>query len=719
MSLFANVVILRKKINPLTYKVPSSMKDILHIGSLVVVPLKNVPHLGFVIEITESMPNSIDNSKVFDIIECLSEETFFDDKYLKFFNFSATYYSATLSEVFKSFFSPSMLRKKQTFTLKTLNPLDPVSQFLSQHKKCSLDKLLKAFPNLEYKHIRELEEKGLIEINTSFIFKSIYYDMSFFDDNSEKRSLTLTNEQQRILKDIESFLYKPRNFLIIGKTGTGKTELLLALSQSFFNKGFSVLYLVPEIAIATNIYKRFTSILDKKHILIWHSSVPPHIKRFTFEQIRNKANVVIGTRSSIFLPIYKLGLIIVDEEHDASFKHEGSFPYNARDLALTRGKFFSHPVVLSSATPSMETYYKAISGEINLYTLSQRFHPKKPEIIVIDTEKTKLIDGFFSSQLLENIEENLLKKEQSLIFINRRGYVPYAYCNECKNFILCKFCTVPLTWHKKKNAFSCHRCGFITAFKSECPVCKKNNIFFYGAGTEKITELLSQKFPHAKIIKIDRETTEKPQFLKKELQQIVEGSYDIIVATQILTKSHHFPKLTFVGVLLGDQGLKIPDFRAQERTFQLLTQVFGRAGRELPGKVIIQTSITNSPSINFAINEDFEGFFKEEILLRQQTEFPPIKRLLVIKIFSKDEKRLYETSQNIYNEAFRLSKKWDIQVFQPIPAPVYRERGLYKLHIYCKSKKPKHLISLSQHLKANIKNTTCKIIFDIDPYNLL
>jgi len=719
MSLFSKIAILNKKINPLIYKVPPSMKDMLQIGSLVVVPLKNIPHLGFVVEITESLPDGLDNNKIFNITECLSEETFFDDKYLKFFNFSAIYYSATLSDVLKSFFSPSMLRKKHTLSLKTLNPLDPVNQFLSKHKKCSLDKLLKAFPNLEYKHIKELEKKGVIEINTSFIFKNIYYDMSFFDDNSEKKSLTLTNEQQCILKDIENSLSKSHNFLITGKTGTGKTELLLALSQSFFNKGFSVLYLVPEIAIATNVYKRFTSILDKKHILIWHSSIPPHIKRFTFEQIRNTANIVIGTRSSIFLPLYNPGLVIVDEEHDTSFKHEGSFPYNARDLALARGKFFSHPVILSSATPSMETYYKAITGEINLYTLSQRFHPKKPEIDVIDTEKTSLIDGFFSSQLLKNIEENLSKKEQSLIFINRRGYVPYAYCNDCKNFILCKFCTVPLTWHKKKNAFSCHRCGFAMAFKSECPLCKKNNIFFYGAGTEKITELLSQKFPHAKIIKIDRETTEKPLFLKKELQQIIEGIYDIIVATQILTKGHHFPKLTFVGVLLGDQGLNIPDFRAQERTFQLLTQVFGRAGRELPGKVIIQTSITNSPSINFAIKEDFDGFFKEELLLRQQTEFPPIKRLLVIKIFSKEEKKLYETSQNLYNDAVSFSKKGVIQVYPPLPAPIYREKGLYKMHIYCKSANPKYLISLCQYLKANMKNSTCKIIFDIDPYNLL
>ncbi len=719
MCLFAKIAVLSKSINPLIYKVPSTMKDMLHKGSLVVVPLKNIPHLGFVIEITESLPNSLENSKIFDIIECLSQETFFDDNYLKFFNFSATYYSATLSDVFKSFFSPSMLRKKQTLTLKTLNPLDPVNQFLARQKNCSLDKLLKTFPNLEYKHIKELEEKGFIEINTSFIFKNIYYDISFFDNEPEKKPLTLTNEQQHILKDIENSLSKPHNFLITGKTGTGKTELLLSIAQFFLNKGFSVLYLVPEIAIATNIYRRFTSIIDKKNILIWHSSVPHHVKRFTFEQIRNCPNIVIGTRSSIFLPLYNPGLIIVDEEHDASFKHEGSFPYNARDLALARGKFFTHPVILSSATPSMETYYKATSGEIGLFTLSQRFHPKKPEILVIDTEKTSLIDGFFTPQLLNNIEENLSKKEQSLIFINRRGYVPYAYCNDCKNFILCKFCTVPLTWHKKKNTFSCHRCGFTMVFKSECPVCKKNNIFFYGAGTEKITELLSKRFPHARIIKIDREATEKPQFLKKELQHIIEGAYDIIVATQILTKGHHFPKLTFVGVLLGDQGLNIPDFRAQERTFQLLTQVFGRAGRELPGKVIIQTSITNSPSINFAIKEDFEGFFKEELLLRQQTEFPPVKRLLVIKIFSKEEKKLYETAQNIYNEAIRFSKKREIQVFQPLPAPVYRERGFYKMHIYCKSKNPKHLIFLSHHLKTNIKSTTCKIIFDIDPYNLL
>jgi primosomal protein N' (replication factor Y) len=430
--------------------------------------------------------------------------------------------------------------------------------------------------------------------------------------------------------------------------------------------------------------------------------------------------MVIGTRSSIFLPINNPGLILVDEEHDSSYKNEGSFPYNARDLAIVRGKIFSHPVVLSSATPSLESLFKAKEKKINYFVLNKRYHPKKPDIIVVDCDKEKLINGFFSPLLIENIEKNLINGEQSLIFINRRGYVPYVFCNECKNFIICKFCTVPLTWHKKKNILTCHKCGFTIPFQNSCKICNCENLSFFGAGTEKIAELITTMFPFAKIVKIDRENAEKPEFLKKELTNIIEGNYDIIVSTQILTKGHHFPKLTLLGILLGDQGLSIPDFRAQERTFQLLTQVFGRTGRELPGRVIIQTNLPSAPAIKFAMNENIDDFYNYEIELRKQTDFPPISRLLVIKINSKDENTAKKIAKNLYHKAKKeIEKIVDLQIFEPIEAPIYREKGYFKIHIYCKSKKPQNLIKLIKNLKNTPIPKDSRLYFDIDPINLL
>ncbi|MCX7770521.1 MAG: primosomal protein N' [Proteobacteria bacterium] len=717
---FVEVILTNCNIKPLFYSVPDVLSDKLGVGMLVTVPIKGRTEIGFVIKINTTPPKGIDLEKILDIKDLLSPTKYFDEKYLSFFNFSASYYSSNLKDVIRASFPKlSLIKKTSSIKIKTKNPLDPVMEFIAKNKNCTIEKILKAFPNLEYKHIHELQEKGFIEIDTSFMYKKIFPPLEYFKHEEAQKKLTLNEEQENFLFNVINNLNKPKNYLLTGKTGSGKTEALIKLSDILLKMGYSVLYLVPEIALASYIYKKMSEVIDKDKIFIWHSSLPSRIRGFTFEKIVNSENIVIGTRSSVFLPIKNPGLIIVDEEHDASYKHEGSFPYNARDLAIVRGKIFSHPVILSSATPSMETLHRAKEGYYSYVFFKERFHPKKPEIIIVDSEKNKLINGFFSYLLLENIESNLTKNEQSLIFINRRGYVPYVYCNECKNFILCKFCTVPLTWHKRKNILTCHKCGYTLPFQTSCLVCNSDKLSFLGAGTEKIAEMLSHIFPSAKIIKIDRESTERIEFFKKELSHIIEGKYDIIVSTQILTKGHHFPKLTLVGVLLGDQGLSLPDFRAQERTFQLLTQVFGRTGRELPGRVIIQTSMPDAPAIKYAINEDIGDFYEYEIDLRKQTFFPPVSRLLIIKVLSLDEDNAIKTSRLLYESAKKFAYFKDLQIFEPVEAPIYRERGYYKMHIYCKSVKAQTLVKLSSFLKNSIKQKNSKIYFDIDPVNLI
>lgn len=717
---FAKVALLNKNLAPLYYSIPDRLKDHLTYGSLVSIPLKKMLTFGFVIDITEKIPEELVEIKIESIKDLLSSTPFFDKRYIDFFNFSSFYYSISLAEILKSVFPERIiLKKKEIIKIKDVNPLDPVTDFLSRKKSCTIDRLIREFPNLEYKHIKELENAGFIETDSSFLFKKIILDHNFYNFEPLKNDLSFTDEQKKYIDIIENSASKSATYLLTGKTGSGKTELLLKLSEIFFKKGFSVLYMVPEISIASYIFRRITSYVNKKNVLIWHSSLPMGLKRYFFDRLRCSNNIIIGTRSSIFLPFYNPGLIIVDEEHDGSYKNEGSFPYNARDLAIARSKYFLHPVILSSATPSIETIYKAKIGDIKWLTLSTRFHPSKPEICIVNIEKSTLLDGFFSHTLLQKIEDNLMKKEQTLIFINRRGYVPYIYCNECKKFIECKFCTVPLTWHRSKNSFICHKCGYTTPFKFECPLCKKNNVFLYGAGTEKIAELLKERYSSAKIIKIDRDTAEKQDFFKKELKDIIDGKYDIIVATQILAKGHHLPKLSLVGVLLGDQGLNLPDFRAQERTFQLLTQVLGRAGRELPGRIVIQTTLPDSPSINFAINEDLEGFYTQEIKLRKETQFPPFSRLLVIKLFSRNEDILNEKALEIYSYSKSFEKTLKVFVFEPIPAPIYKERNYYKMYIYCKAEKAKSLIALIRKIKESIKLKDIRIIFDMDPYNLI
>lgn len=717
-SSFIEVLLLDFNLKSLFYRVPDHLKNKIDIGMLVSAPLKGKITLGFVINFLYNLPENFEPEKVLEIIDLISDTKYFDERYLKFFNFTAHYYCAGLADVINSSFPKiSLIKKFSIIEIKNSNLLDPVMDFISKTKKCTIEKILKAFPSLEYKHIFELEKKGFIKIDTGFMYKKILPPLDDFSFNGENKEFSLNDEQKTLLTDIIENANKSYFCLLTGKTGTGKTEVLIKLSKTFLESGKSVLYLVPEIALASHVYKKISDYIGKDKVFLWHSSLSQKLRGFTFEKITESPNVVIGTRSSIFLPVKNPGLIIVDEEHDSSYKQEGNFSYNSRDLAIARGMFFSHPVVLASATPSMESLYKAKEGNYKLVIFSKRYHPKKPDIIMTDNEN--LLNGFFSPILIENIKENLSKGEQSLIFINRRGYVPYVYCNECKNFIVCNFCTVPLTWHKKKNAFSCHKCGFSVPFQNFCLSCKSENISFFGAGTEKIAELLSLLLPSAKIIKIDRESTDKPEYFKKELSNIVEGRYDIIVATQILTKGHHFPKLTLVGVLLGDQGLNLPDFRAQERTFQLLTQVFGRTGRELPGRVIIQTSLPDAPAIKFAIEEDVEGFYNYEIQLRKQTDFPPIKRLLIIKVFSKEEDSALKVAEIFYKKAKKFENIVDLQIFEPLEAPIYREKGYYKLHIYCKSKKPQILIKLIKTLKNIRIPKNVRAYFDIDPLNLL
>lgn len=717
---FVEVLLTDFNLKPLIYRIPEHLKKNVNIGMLVSVPLKNKVVLGFVVHLFNKLPEDLDVDKILEIKDLISQTRYFDEKYLQFYNFTTSYYCMSLSEVIKSSFpKTSLIKKIDTIKVTADNPLDPVMEFISKTKKCTIEKIIKTFPSLEYKHILELEKNGFIKIDTNFIYKKILPPKDYFIYDNTKKEFSLNEEQENFFINVLNTSEKSSTYLLTGKTGTGKTEVLIKLSEEFLKKDKTVLYLVPEIALATYIYKKITESIENSRVFIWHSSLSQKIRKFTFEKIIDIPCIIIGTRSSIFLPVKNPGLIIVDEEHDASYKQEGKFSYNARDLAIARAKIFSHPTILSSATPSLESLHRAKEGIYNLVFLKKRYHPKKPEIIVVDNEKDKLIHGFFSQTLIENIKVNLDRYEQSLIFINRRGYVPYAYCNECKNFILCKFCTVPLTWHKKKNTFSCHKCGFTMPFQRFCKECKSENVSFFGAGTEKIAEHLSLIFPSAKIIKIDRESTEKPEYFKKELSNIIEGKYDIVVATQILTKGHHFPKLTLVGVLLGDQGLNLPDFRAQERTFQLLTQVFGRTGREIPGRIIIQTSLTDAPAIKFAMEENVEGFYEYEIELRRQTDFPPIKRLLIIKIFSKEEKAAWDVANTIYKKSIKFQRTVDLQIFEPIEAPIFREKGYYKLHIYCKSNKPQNLIKLVRTLKNTKLPKNVRVYFDLDPLNLL
>lgn len=682
MTLFIEVSIHSKIPKNLIYKLNNNFQKI-SIGSLIFVKVKNKIYPGFVVKIHSTNPTSLSDEKIEEVYSISPYPPFFDEKQLSFYQFASYYY------------------------------LTPLSTVLSN-----------AFPNLGYYKIKESLEvsdcyeffQKKEEIFFSFSKKKNFYYM----DEDITTPIEPTDEQSKIIELIQKSKNSSKTFLLSGRTGTGKTALLLLLAKKLYDEGKSTLFMIPEIGLAPHIYRRALSIFPKEDVLIWHSGLTNSERRFVFETTKNKRVLLIGTRSSIFLPLKDLGIILIDEEQDSSYKSDTSFPYNSRDLAFVLSKIYKIPLVLSSATPSIETYFKVQNGQIELLTLSKRIFEEKKDIIIINTRESEMVNPFLSKRLVQEIEKNLQNGEQSLLFINRRGYIPYVYCNDCKKFIECKNCTVPLTFHKSKNLLICHHCKKSIKPINTCPSCGSKNISYFGAGTERISEMIKNLFPHANVIKIDSDSIEKRDFFKKHLKGLIEGEYNIIVGTQIITKGIHLPKLTLVGIILGEQGLSIPDFRSQERIFQIITQVTGRSGRERKGRVLIQSSIPELPVFKFALNDDYEDFYNSEIQSRRIANFPPFIRLLVIKIRGRDESKTKDFASQIFFKLKRNNKGEQIIIYPPIEAPIYKEKGEYRFQIYLKSEKPNYLIKAIEKLKKDLKTQSgIKVIFDIDPYNLL
>lgn len=690
----------------LLYRIPSSESK-LDIGSLVVVSVKKRLCLGFVIELIDGIPQELENKPLEEIYQVLPFQPFFDKRLMRFYQFVASYYNVSLGMVLKAAFPD-------------LGGIKILEKIKIPEKKEGNKSLIKNFlTKPTKKEIEKLKKLGIIESRKEIIIKDKKLSPIDYYDIREDKNVLFTKEQQRIKEKVLETLNKPERHLLFGKTASGKTELLLEIAKEVVNAGQSVFYLVPEISLVPHIYKRAVALLNQSSIFIWHSSIAKSTRWQTLLNIIDEPSLLIGTRSAIFLPALNVGLIIVDEEHDGSYKQEGQFCYNGRDMAVMRAKMLSHPVILSSATPSIETFYNAKSGNIHLHRLTKRFSPKSVEITVVNTKEEKLIEGFLSSNLVDALKENLEKGEQSMIFINRRGYIPYLYCEICKKIIECKNCTVSLTWHREKNLLICHHCGKTYKTINVCPYCKKPFISFLGAGTERIKEIVERLYPEAQVLKIDRDDIESPNFLKRQLKSIIDGSYNVLIATQIMAKGHHLPSLTLVGVLLGEQGLSLPDFRAQEKTFQILSQVFGRAGREKEGRVIIQTSFPEAPAISFALKDDYEGFYDYEIKTRREVLFPPFTRLLVIKIAAKDEELTRETAEKIFKRIKERGQK-DIIIYPPQPAPIYKEALRYRYQIYVKAKKHQELINLVRLLQKEIgKDRKVIIYYDIDPVHMM
>ena len=543
----------------------------------------------------------------------------------------------------------------------------------------------------------------------------------FEEEVSEFKKNELSDEQEKCVAAIysnktEGSLYH----YIYGPTGTGKTEVFLTLAERILEQGKGVIYLVPEIGLTGQVVEAVTKRFGKTAAVL-HSGLTPSQRLKEWNRIMHKeARVVIGARSAVFAPVPELGLIIIDEEHDGSYKSGNNPRYHARQVAMHRCSNLKIPLVMGSATPSVEAWYGMKNGSIIRHTLTKRLAGgQMPQIWPINLRNYK-IEGAISPPLEQKINEVLNNKHQAILFLNRRGFTHYFSCNSCGYELVCKNCSVPLTYHKVENRLKCHYCGWSITPPDSCPQCGSVDIGSTGFGTEFIEAETKSKFPNARIVRVDTDILKNKDQLLSTLDAFRKGEYDIMLGTQMVAKGLNFPNLELVGVILADAGLHMPDFRAGERTFSLITQVAGRAGRYFPnGKVVVQTYSPELEPVLFACQNKIEEFYNSEIQQRQLMEFPPFSRLLRLVFRSYTRTEALETA----NDAARILKEKKakgVEILGPAECPIERINSSWRYQILLKSKSIVPLQAMARSLLMDYTHSqNVYIEYDVDPVSLL
>ncbi len=521
----------------------------------------------------------------------------------------------------------------------------------------------------------------------------------FFTDKVKARhkmelSFTPTNdfiptiEQQNAIDVLTSS--KPQTFLLHGVTGSGKTEVYIQVIRNFIERGFGAIVLVPEISLTPQTVKRFVERLGN-NVAVFHSRLSQGEKYCEWQKVNSgKVKVVVGARSALFTPVKNLGIVIIDEEHDNSYKSGQSPYYNAIDVAEKLCEINNATLVLGSATPDISTYYRAKNGEIGLIELKKRTnHMGLPKTEIVDMRE-ELVAGnktIFSKRLYDEIKYNLEKKEQTILFLNRRGYSTFVSCRKCGFVAKCRNCNITLTYHMDTDTLECHYCGAKFKNFEICPICKEKYIKYFGIGTQKIENAVKKIFPEASVIRMDLDTTTKKDSHEQILTKFRNENIDILIGTQMIAKGHDFPNVTLVGVVAADTSLNSNDFYSSERTFDLLTQVSGRAGRaNKPGRVIIQTYESDNYSIVAAKEHNYEKFYDQEILIREQLNYPPFCDIILINISGNDERKVIEDSQRIRETFYSFfCDNENVIVSKEVPAPISKIKNKYRFRVIIKS----------------------------------
>ncbi|WP_339215388.1 primosomal protein N' [Ornithinibacillus sp. FSL M8-0202] len=598
-----------------------------------------------------------------------------------------------------------------------------LSYFIEFPEPIEQSKLFK-LTNTNRTVIRALLEKQLLREYKKEVYRNPYEEASF----QKTYPLTLTEQQEKALEPINRKIQQKEHdvFLVHGVTGSGKTEIYLQAIQEVLEQGKEAIVLVPEISLTPQMVSRFKGRFGEK-VAVMHSALSNGEKYDEWRKIQSKkVKVVVGARSAIFAPFENLGIIIIDEEHETTYKQEDQPRYHARDVAIKRGQYHHCPVVLGSATPTLESYARAKRGVYQLATLSERTNKQEmPDIEIVDMRE-ELHNGnrsMFSTRLKESMESAINRGEQVVLLLNRRGYSTFVMCRDCGHVKQCPHCDIALTYHKRSNQLKCHYCSFEEPMPNQCPECTSDAIRYFGTGTQRVEESLHELMPHARVIRMDVDTTRKKGAHERLLKSFANKEADILLGTQMIAKGLDFANVTLVGVLTADSMLHLPDFRSSEKTFQLLTQVSGRAGRhELPGQVIVQSYTPDHYSIQLASEYDFNQFFLREMQIRKTFRYPPYVYLALVTVSHPNHVKVVQITQRIVQLLLKVVNEETV-VLGPTASPITRIKDRYRYQCMIKYRNEpnlrKYLKKIIDQFADEARKEDLLITIDMQPYHLM
>ena len=703
-----------------TYVVPDSLIKMIKIGHRVRVPFNNHLIEGFVMDLFKKYDNNYGLKEIdslCDMEPILNDEMLYlgEEIRKKILCSKISIYQAMLPKALKAQHKTNMKIMQKRYMVLNVS-YEEANQFINNCR----------YPN-QVKIMEELitNEKILVSslsssINTlvkNGLIKFIYEEAYRYEANSKAKNkkITLNEEQKKVVKAVD--LGSHNTYLLYGVTGSGKTEVYMELIAQVIEKGKTAIMLVPEISLTPQIVARFVSRFGEE-VAILHSGLSDGEKYDEYRKIREgKVKIVVGARSAIFAPLTDLGIIIIDEEHTATYKQDNNPRYHARDVAIMRGFYHKVPVILGSATPSLESFARANKGVYKLLTLTSRPSGSKlPEVTLVDMKKEVKQGNFILSKVLKDkIQERINRGEQTILLLNRRGYSSMLTCRDCGHVLKCPNCDISLTYHKTSNTNRCHYCNYSIKNVTKCPVCGSHNMKDYGLGTERLEEELNKLFK-TRVVRMDMDTTSRKGMHEKIIEDFGTHKYDILLGTQMIAKGLDFPLVTLVGVVNADSSLNVPDFRSSENTFGLLSQVSGRAGRSnLPGEVIIQSYNPEHYSIRLAKEHDYLHFYQTEMEIRKTLNYPPYYYITVVNISSRDYDLGFSEAKKI-GMYLRKNVLTTTQVLGPSMANVFKVNNIYYYQCIIKYKKDDKLDQVLMKLDEIYKlNNKVDIAIDVNP----